>query len=64
MNETRKEYPNSGVLFLNKKKKNNKSPDWNGNFNIDGVEYWLSAWVKVTKNNEKFFSLAIQPKTI
>ena len=29
---------------------------------IDGVEYWVSAWVKESKAGNKFFSLSFKPK--
>ena len=37
---------NRGVLFRNHKKEQPNQPDHTGNINIDGKEYWLSAWVK------------------
>ena len=29
---------------------------------LDGKEYWLSAWVKESSNGNKFFSLSVKPK--
>ena len=38
-----------------------KWPDYKGTLNVDGVEYYLSAWVKTNgQTGEKFFSGAIQ----
>jgi len=52
--------PNSGVLFKNTKKTNDKHPDWNGTALIDGKEYKLSTWIKEGKKG-KFFSLSFTP---
>lgn len=50
---------NSGVLFRNDNKKTDKHPDYTGRATIDGVEYFISGWVKEsTKDGKKFFSLA------
>ena len=53
---------NRGVLFRNHKKEQPNQPDHTGNINIDGQEYWLSAWVKESSNGNKFFSLSVKPK--
>jgi hypothetical protein len=52
---------NSGVLFRNDKKDKETSPDYKGNITVDGVDYWLSAWIKEGKNG-KFMGLAVNPK--
>lgn len=52
---------NRGVLFKNDRRESDKHPEYNGSINVDGVDYWLSAWVKDGKKG-KFFSLAIKPK--
>lgn len=53
---------NSGVLFRNDKKQSDKSPDYRGTINVEGQEFWLSAWLKTSKKNNKFMSLSITPK--
>jgi hypothetical protein len=54
---------NSGALFKNSRKEQPNQPDYTGTVVIDGVEYWLSAWVKESKNSgQKFFSLSFKPK--
>ena len=52
---------NSGTLSRNDRKSQPNHPDHRGSCIIDGVEYWISAWVKDGRNG-KFFSLAFQPK--
>lgn len=56
---------NSGVLFKNDEKTaaNPKWADYKGTINVDGTEFWLSAWIKESnKDGKKFMSLAIRPK--
>ena len=52
---------NSGVLFKNDKKEQEKHPDYKGSIMVDGTEYWLSAWIKEGKNG-KFMGLAVSPR--
>lgn len=49
---------NSGVLFSNKDKKNEKSPDYSGNVIINGKEFRLAGWLKDGKKG-KFLSLSV-----
>lgn len=56
------ENTNRGALFRNNRKEQDNHPDHNGSINIDGKEYWLSAWIKESKNGSKFFSLSVKPK--
>jgi hypothetical protein len=48
--------PNTGSLFKNDKMKHEKSPAYTGTVNIDGVEYYQSAWINETKDGRKYFS--------
>ena len=52
---------NSGVLFSNDKKDNERAPHYKGNITVDGKDYWLSAWVKEGKSG-KFMGLAVSLK--
>lgn len=52
---------NSGVLFKNDRKELDKHPDYRGSIDVDGKEFWLSAWIREGKNG-KFMSLSIKPK--
>lgn len=52
---------NRFTLGRNRKKENEKHPDFTGKINVEGVDYWLNAWVK-EHNGEKFFSGSIKKK--
>lgn len=57
---------NSGAMFPNDKQKSTH-PDFKGSINVDGVEYWISAWCKTSgpsskKPGQDFLSLSISPK--
>jgi hypothetical protein len=53
---------NRGVLFRENNKTDEKDRDYSGNININGTEYWLSAWIKTSKKGTKFMSLSVKPK--
>lgn len=55
------------VSFQGEKGDNEKRPDYRGSVNVDGVEYWLSAWIRTAGDNrkragEKFMSLKLEAK--
>jgi len=53
---------NRGALFSNKDKKTSENfPDYGGSLNVDGKEYFISAWLKDGPKG-KFMSLSVKPK--
>lgn len=53
---------NSGSLFKNDRKEKETHPDYKGSAMINGVEYWVSAWLKEGKGGTKYMSFSYQPK--
>ena len=53
---------NSGAVFINADKQEDNHPDRKGDCNIEGVEYWVSGWIKKTKNGDPFMSLSFKRK--
>jgi len=51
-----------GALFKNNKRTKDTQPEYTGTCEINGQEFWISAWVKESKNGQKFFSMAYTPK--
>ena len=59
-----KEFDNSnrGSLFKNDKKTTEQMPDYKGQINVNGEEFWINAWLKTSKQGTKFMSLSVTPK--
>jgi hypothetical protein len=57
---------NKGLLARNDKGDNEARPDLKGSINIEGKEYWLSAWQRVGQSGKlegkKFLSITATPK--
>lgn len=54
---------NRGILSRNDRKEKDTHPDHRGSINVEGVEYWLDAWVNERKDGTgKFFSLSVKRK--
>lgn len=63
--------PNSGSLFRNENRRPDKARDdgsvikdaeYTGSAIIDGVEYFVDAWVNEAKTGRKYFGLRFKPK--
>ena len=52
------------ALWGNKDKQTDSHPDFKGSLNIDGVEYWVSAWKRKegANPNSPALSGSIEPK--
>jgi hypothetical protein len=54
---------NQGVLFKNDDKQKDTHPDYRGSVNVNGTEFWLSAWIKTSqRDGSKFMSLSVRKK--
>lgn len=58
---------NSGILARNENRKTDKHPEFTGSLNVDGVDYWISAWVNEGKpggkmEGKKYFSIKVNRK--
>ncbi len=55
---------NRGTLFKNTRQRDGKKdPEYAGSINVEGVEYWLDAWLNTAKKDgKKFFGLKVRPK--
>jgi hypothetical protein len=52
---------NRGVLFNERDRKTEDNDrDYGGRINIEGRDYWLSAWLKTSKKGNKFLSLSVK----
>ena len=56
---------NSGALFKNEDK-DEAHPNWadyQGSIDVEGTEYWISAWLRTgKKSGKKFMSLTVKTK--
>jgi hypothetical protein len=54
----------TGILSRNDRKDRDTQPDFTGNATIDGVDYFLDAWVNERKDGSgrKFFKLKFKAK--
>lgn len=55
---------NRGSIWKNDDKQSDKHPDFKGSLNVNGVEYWVSAWKRKEGANPKSpaLSMSIKPK--
>ena len=53
------------MLFRNDDKdpNDNQDRDYFGSLDVEGIEYWLSGWVRTSKKSgKKYLSLSVKPK--
>ena len=55
---------NEGALFKNARKETDKHADYRGEAMVDGVAYYLDAWINTSKNGDKYMKLRFRPKEI
>jgi hypothetical protein len=55
---------NRGAIWKNRDKTEDKHPDFKGQLNVDGVDYWVSAWKRKEGDaaNKPALSFSIKPK--
>lgn len=58
---------NKASLWKNDRKTEDKHPDYKGQVNVEGVEYWMSGWINTAGPNskragEKYISLRLEMK--
>jgi len=54
---------NRGAIFKNDDKQQDNHPDYKGSLNVNGVDLWVSGWIKTSeKTGKKFLSLSVKPK--
>ena len=55
---------NRGSIWKNEKKETDKHPDFTGSLNVDGKDYWVSAWKRRPDASERApaLSFSVKPK--
>jgi uncharacterized protein (DUF736 family) len=54
---------NRGALFKNDDRQQDNHPHYKGSLNVNGVDLWVSGWLKTSeKTGKKFMSLSVKPK--
>ena len=59
---------NSGILAKNIDcDESRNQPQYRGSINVEGVDYWISAWIKDGREGtklegQKYFSMKLEPK--
>ena len=51
---------NSGSALENKKKKSERSPDYTGKLNVEGVLFYISTWQSTVKGDMKRLGFAVE----
>ena len=57
---------NRGSIWKNEKKEQDTHPDFTGTLNVEGVEYWVSAWKRKEGASPKApaLSFSVKPKEV
>jgi hypothetical protein len=53
---------NRGSIWRNEKKETDKHPDFTGSLNVDGKDYWVSAWKRKPDASERAPALSFSVK--
>lgn len=55
---------NRGSIWPNRKKEKDTHPDFTGQINVDGKDYWVSAWKKKpdARENAPSLTFSVKPK--
>jgi len=54
---------NRGIISKNDDKQQENHADYKGFLNVNGVDFWVSGWIKTSeKTGKKFLSLSVNPK--
>ena len=53
---------NRGAMFKNDRKETDRHPDMKGSVNIEGREFWVSAWRQTSKAGKPYVSLSFTAK--
>lgn len=51
-----------GVLFKNEDKEQDSHPDYRGNAQIEGIGYFMDAWINTAESGRKYMSFRFKKK--
>jgi hypothetical protein len=54
--------PNTGSIFKNDRKEEETHADYKGDVLIDGVQYWVDAYINRPEGKKPFMALKFRPK--
>ena len=49
-------------MFRNDDKAKDEQPNYRGSLDVEGEAYWISAWLRTSREGKKYMSLSVQPK--
>ena len=53
---------NSGSLFKNEDKTQDTHADYRGEAKVEGVDFWINAWINTSKNGKRYMSITFKLK--